>query len=139
LEKCFIPQPYFVGVKESSGMIMKQIVAYLVILLAISSLALTLTPGVYSQTENVKVVNYSYHFDSSGILVVAGEIQNNGPNIVSQVILSGTAQTSYGVEMLSGDIAWASNILPGQKAPFFMQIRSKPHQQRILGRRPRQH
>jgi hypothetical protein len=103
---------------------MRRIIAYLVLLIAISSLTLTLTPPVHGQTDNVKVVNYSYHFDPNGILVVAGEIQNNGPDILSQVILSGTAETSYGAEMISGDIAWASNILPGQKAPFFMQIRS---------------
>jgi hypothetical protein len=43
---------------------------------------------------------------------------------LSQVILSGTAETSYGAEMISGDIAWATNILPSQKAPFYIQIRS---------------
>jgi|YelNatPaOPRAMG01_1025707.scaffolds.fasta_scaffold21217_2 preprotein translocase subunit SecG len=103
---------------------MKKTLAYLALLLTISSLALTLAPTVHSQTDGAQVVNYSYHFNSQGMLVVAGEIQNTGQNILQSVIVSGTATDAYGDEMLSGDVVWASNILPGQKAPFFFQVRS---------------
>jgi hypothetical protein len=103
---------------------MKKIVTYIALLLTISALALTLAPTVHSQTDDVQIVNYTYHFDSQGMLVVAGEIKNNGQNILQSVIISGIATTAYGDEMISGDVAWASNILPGQKAPFFFPIRS---------------
>ena len=89
-----------------------------------STLTLSSTPGASSATEDVKIVNYTYRFDSSGILVVVGEVQNIGQNVINAVIISGTATPTYGSDVVSGDLAWANNLLPGEKAPFYIKFTS---------------
>ncbi|MCL5877593.1 MAG: FxLYD domain-containing protein [Candidatus Bathyarchaeota archaeon] len=103
---------------------MKKAIVCILLLLAISTLTLSFTPGALSATEDVKILNFTYRFDSAGILVVVGEVQNIGQNVISTVIISGTAIPSYGSEVISGDLVWANNLLPGEKAPFYMQFRS---------------
>ncbi len=103
---------------------MKKTIVYLLLLLAVSSIVLTAAPSVYGETENAKILNYSYHINSKGILTVDGEVQNIGSSIISQVIVSGTVTPSYGDAVVSGDLVWARNMLPGQKAPFQMEFRT---------------
>jgi hypothetical protein len=98
------------------------------ILLAVSiiSLCLILIPNVFSQPENVNVLSWSWYPDPYyGDLVVVGEVQNTGPNVIDYITVTGivytpddTAQASYYARAL-GD-----QILPQQKAPF--QIRFTP-------------
>jgi len=101
---------------------MRKTIVYLLLIVAVCSLTLTLTPTVSSQKENVTILNYSYHLDSSGILVAVGEVQNTGSTAISSIIISGTATPTYGDEVVSGDLAWANNLLPGQKAPFLIEF-----------------
>ena len=103
---------------------MKKGIVCILLLLAVSTLTLSSTPGASSATEDVKILNYTYRFDSTGILVVVGEVQNIGQNVIGTVIISGTATPTYGSDVVSGDLAWANNLLPGEKAPFYMQLRS---------------
>jgi preprotein translocase subunit SecG len=91
---------------------------------AICFLILSITPLGSSQKENVTIVNYSYHIDSSGVLVAVGEVQNTGSTIISQIIMSGTAIPTFGDEVVSGDLVWATNMLPGQKAPFLIEFKT---------------
>ncbi len=103
---------------------MRKTIMYLLLIIAVCSITLTLTPLVSSQKENIKILNYSYHIDSSGILVAVGEVQNTGSTALSQIIISGTATPTYGAEVVSGDLAWANNLLPGQKAPFLIEFKT---------------
>ena len=96
---------------------------YLFIALLLLSLGLTLIPNVFSQTQNIKVLSYSYYVDNSGILDVVGEIQNVGSNTVDPVYLTGSVYSSSGVD-LSDSYAkvWVSYLAPQQKAPFYMEF-----------------
>jgi len=100
---------------------MKKTSIGLLVLLAICSLSLTLTPAAISQSAptNVKVVSYSYYFDTTGFLVVVGEVQNVGTDPVRIVTLSGIATSSDGAEVTSNINAFVVDLLPGQKAPFY--------------------
>ena len=103
---------------------MRKTIMYLLLIFAVISITLTLTPIVSSQKENIKILNYSYHIDSSGILVAVGEVQNTGSTAISSIIISGTATPTYGTEVISGDLVWANNLLPGQKAPFLIEFKT---------------
>src|SRR3972149_1392957 len=103
---------------------MRKTIVYLLLIIAVCSLSLSLTPIASSQKENIKLLNYSYHLDSSGILVAVGEVQNIGSTVISQIIMSGTATPTYGTEVISGDLVWANNLLPGQKAPFLIEFKT---------------
>ena len=99
---------------------MRKSIIYTVVLLTLFSLCFTLIPQVHSQTANVKVVTYSWYIDNAGLLDVVGEIQNVGTSIISSVILSGTAITTTGNQQTSNTMAYVKNMLPNQKAPFYM-------------------
>jgi hypothetical protein len=103
---------------------MKKISVCLLVLLAVCSLSLTLVPGAFSQseTQNVKIVDYSYYIDSLGYLAVVGEIQNIGTNTIATVVLTGVATTSDGLAQNSITQAWVSNLISQQKAPFYMDF-----------------
>jgi flagellar basal body-associated protein FliL len=91
--------------------------------LALVSLALALIPAVFSQPENIKVLNYTYYVDNQGILDVVGQVQNVGPNTVDPVYLTGSISSSSG-EVLSQSFCkvWVAYLTPQQKAPFYMEF-----------------
>ena len=90
-------------------------------------LVLVIVPKTYSQTADVKVVNYSYYVDPEGYLDVVGLVQNVGPNTISSVSLTGTIVGTGGADAGdSGTQVWVSDLLPQQKAPFYMEFIS-PH------------
>ncbi len=101
---------------------MKKLVACLVVLLAVSCLTLTLSGNVSGQTEDVKILSYSYYYDNLGNIVVVGEIQNNGANIIDNVTVVGSLTVTDGDQATSGCLASATNILPGQKSSFYMEF-----------------
>ena len=100
----------------------KSLAVGLLIILTISSLSLILIPGAHSQVESVKILNYSYYVDSAGFLDVVGEIQNIGANTVNPVVLTGTATTLEGEQNPSYTRAWVVDLVPQQKAPFYMEF-----------------
>jgi hypothetical protein len=99
---------------------MRKSIIYTFVFLTLFSLCFILIPQVHSQTTNVKVVTYSWYIDNAGLLDVVGEIQNIGTSIVSSVILSGTAITTTGNQQTSNTMAYVKDMLPNQKAPFYM-------------------
>lgn len=103
---------------------MKKISACLLVLLAVCSLSLTLVPITLSQseTQNVRIVDYSYYIDSLGYLAVVGEIQNTGTDTIASALLTGVATTSDGLQQNSFTQAWVSDLTPQQKAPFYMDF-----------------
>ncbi len=73
------------------GTLMKKSIVCLLIAVTLLSLSLPLVPNSLAQTENVQVLSYSYHIDAeNNLLVVYGEVQNQGSSIVSNVVLSGS-------------------------------------------------
>lgn len=92
--------------------------------LTLASLGLTLVPHVSSQPDNIKILSYSYYFDSIPFLDVVGEVQNVGPNTIDTVVLSGTIYTTDGqaVAYSYPTTVFVKNLLPQQKAPFYMEF-----------------
>ncbi len=99
---------------------MKKIIAYILIFLTACSMSAILVPSAHSQTDNVKIVSYSYYLDSSYFLNVVGEVQNVGTNTVDPVFLTGVVTTPGGQTQNSYTQVWVSDLVPGQKAPFDM-------------------
>jgi hypothetical protein len=107
---------------------MRKSLVCFIVLLVICSLNFTLIPTGISQTENVKILSYSWYIDLQGYLVVVGEIQNIGQNSLNQVIVHGTIYTSDGAPTESGAPAWVSQMVPNQKAPFYLVFFSSKNQ-----------
>jgi hypothetical protein len=102
---------------------MKKSIVCVLVVLTLVSLALTLVPTVFSQTQNVKIVNYTYYLDYSGILDVVGRVQNIGSNTVDPVALTGTIYASDGTSLSrSYCYVWVKYLLPQQYAPFYMEF-----------------
>ncbi|MCW3999071.1 MAG: FxLYD domain-containing protein [Candidatus Bathyarchaeota archaeon] len=104
---------------------MKKLTACLLVFFVAASLSITLVPNGASQASTVKIVSYSYYVDTLGYLDVVGEIQNNGPNTLDQVVVSGTVTTTDGQELTSSIKAWGFQLKPGQKAPFYLEFHSQ--------------
>ena len=89
------------------------------------ALCMTLIPHVFSQPENIRVLSYSWYIDiSSGdYVVVVGEVQNVGPNIIDYVKVIGTFYASDGTPLAGDSVrSLTTQILPQQKAPFYMIV-----------------
>jgi hypothetical protein len=102
---------------------MKKTILTSILLLTVLSFSLALVPSARSATSDIKVVDFSYYLDDSGILWVVGEVQNQGQQIIRYVLLSATATQGDGtvVDPAAGQ-AWAKYLLPNQKAPFAFPI-----------------
>ena len=102
---------------------MKKRVVSLSILLVLASLSLVLVPGASSKTEDIKVLSYTWYSGSYGSIIAAGEVQNVGSSTISKVILGGTIFSADGVaEAYSVAQVGVINLVPQQKAPFYMQF-----------------
>jgi hypothetical protein len=101
---------------------MKKTLSCFLILLVISSLTLTLIPSVSSQTENIKILNYSCYVDYLGILNVVGEVQNTGSTVIDNITVAGLVTVPDGSQAEAGNGVWGNNLLPGQKAPFYIEF-----------------
>jgi hypothetical protein len=96
------------------------------VLIAVSTtvLCLALIPNVLSQPENVTFLSYSdyeiYYF-TSPYLIVVGEAQNTGPNVIDYIIVTGTFYAPDGTVYASSSAkAFITQILPQQKTPFYI-------------------
>ena len=78
------------------------------------------------QSENLKVLSYSWYIDSIGGFDVVGEVQNLGSTVLNPVVLSGTVFTPDGVAQAQSNpsVVYVNYMLPQQKAPFLMEFRS---------------
>ena len=102
---------------------MRKGTVYLFIVLTLLSLGSTLFPSAFSQTENIKILNYSYYIDNLGYLDVVGEVQNVGSNTVDPVFLTGSVYSSSGADLSDSFCkVWVSYLVPQQKAPFYMEF-----------------
>jgi hypothetical protein len=104
---------------------MRKAAVCLFVILSLLSSGLTFLPMGYSQTQNVKVINYSYYFDTEGYLDAVGLVQNVGTNTVNPIILTGEVYAPNGEPASSSYCqVWASYLTPGQEAPFYMEFPS---------------
>ncbi|MGD0450952.1 MAG: FxLYD domain-containing protein [Candidatus Bathyarchaeia archaeon] len=102
---------------------MEKRVMCILIAIVIVSLTFSSIPRILGQTEDIKVTNYSYYVDSSGVLDVTGEIQNVGVNTIASVDLRGSIFDENGLDVSdSFTTAWVAYIVPQQKAPFMMEF-----------------
>jgi hypothetical protein len=103
---------------------MKKRVINILVLVSIISLFFTFIPNVFSQTENVEVLSYSYYpvvISDTPFIYVVGEVQNVGPNIIEQIYLGAEIYTKDGKDQaVSYTWVYPRYILPQQKAPFAM-------------------
>jgi hypothetical protein len=103
----------------------KKVLLTIFVIFALFSLTLMLVPEVRSQTQSVKIVSYTYYIDSLGYLVVVGEVQNDGPNTIASVVVTGVVSSTDGSQSSSYAQVWGQNLLPQQKAPFYMEFTSE--------------
>lgn len=93
--------------------------------LLLLSLGLTSVPKVHSQTQDAKILDYTYYIDPEGMLDVIGEVQNVGSSVLSSVTVAGAIYSAKtgGTDLdNSYDYAWVTNLLPNQKAPFYLEF-----------------
>lgn len=99
---------------------MKKNAILVLVALSITALALTLIPNVFSQPENVTVLSYNYYM-SGDYLIVVGEAQNTGPNVIDYIVVTGTFYAPDGTLFMSNaNKAFITQILPQQKTPFYI-------------------
>jgi len=100
---------------------LRRTVVVSVFFLVMISLFLNIVPSVCCQSENVKVLSYSWYISSLNTFVVVGEVQNVGPNNIEYIALSGLlTSTDEEDQAWSTTTVYANEILPQQKAPFVM-------------------
>ena len=98
----------------------KSVVGFLVFVIIIS-LFFTFIPTGLSQPENVEVLSYNWFIIDIGYVVVAGEVQNVGPNYIDNITLGGVIYTKDGEDQaVSYTRVYSDQILPQQKAPFLI-------------------
>jgi hypothetical protein len=101
---------------------MKKTLTCLLILFVTSSLILTFTPNASCSVSDVAILDsYTFYEDSLGYLVVIGEVQNVGSSVIANVSLTGSITTDT-TTASGGCIVWGYYLLPGQKAPFYMEF-----------------
>ena len=96
--------------------------------LILAAFAVLPPPYVKAQASQAEVLTYSSYINNStsgvlaanqGDLVVVGEVQNVGSNIIQNVTVGGTAYSSSGQTLASASgQAYVYEMTPGQKAPF---------------------
>ena len=106
----------------------KKVIVFVIAVLIFATLAVLPLPHVKAQASQAKVLTYSWYINNStkailaqnqGDLVVVGEIQNVGSNIIQNVTISGAAINSNGTTLASAEgQAFVFEMAPNQKAPF---------------------
>lgn len=102
---------------------MRKSMVHFFFLLSILSLGLTLLPCAFSSAEDIEILSYSWYIDTSGYLVVVGEVQNVGSNTIESVYLTGIVYNTDGMtQAYSSSLACVTYLIPQQRAPFYMQF-----------------
>jgi hypothetical protein len=86
---------------------------------------------VKAESSDANILSYSWYVAPAnnviaqypGDLAVVGEVQNTGSSNLGYVIVSGTAFDSNGTFLASAQTtAFGTDILPGQKEPFYIDL-----------------
>ena len=111
---------------------MKKITTIVIIaILVLAAFSLLSTRSVKASTSEATVLSYSRYVAPSntvlasepGDLIVVGEVENVGSNIIGNVTIQGTAFSSTETELAqTATQAFVYDTLPGQKAPFYLDF-----------------
>ena len=111
---------------------MKKSIIYFSIVLLVVSLGLTLVPHTFGQTgqntfgqieQNIKILNYSYYFDTDGYLEVVGQVQNVGNNTLNPVYLTGSVLSASDTDLSDSNCRLlVTDLIPQEIAPFNMEF-----------------
>ncbi len=112
---------------------MKKTAVFTLVMVCIACLSLTLIPKGYGQSDNIKVLSYSWYTGPAtsptpnayyqGDFIVVGEIQNQGTTIADHVTLRGIVYLTNGTGVAESlTTAFVEEMLPQQKAPFYMDF-----------------
>lgn len=105
---------------------MRKSTLYSSILLALMLFGFGLVRDARSQSDNLKVSNYSWYIDSVGGFDVVGEVQNVGSSTLNPVVIGGIVYTPDGTAQVWSNpcVVYVNYMLPQQKAPFLMEFPS---------------
>ena len=106
------------------------ITAVFLVILAIGAFGVIAAPKVNAQSQDIKILSYSTYFapadsytSNRGDLVVVGEIQNTGSQIIDLPYLYAVAYTNNGTAVAQVDnTAFVKSMFPGTTAPFYMDF-----------------
>lgn len=105
---------------------MKSLTPLLIILVVAASFAVTFLPQTQAAPSDAKILgNYTCYTDNLGYLVVIGEVQNTGNSVLKNIGVAGSLTEADGTYDTSATYAWGDYILPGQKAPFYLEFQSQ--------------
>ena len=108
----------------------KKIAAILIVVLSLASICLVLAPKAKADSSDIKILSYSWYIapadtgiTSKGDLIVVGEIQNNGSQIIDRPWVRAIAYDANGTALASVyNSAFVKDILPQQKAAFYLDF-----------------
>jgi len=109
----------------------KTIGVIILAVLALAAFSTLISLGVRADSSEAKVLSYNWYVAPSntvlaeyvGDLVVVGEVQNVGSNVISYLDVTGVAYNSSGTALNSNEVqVFGNNLLPGQKAPFYIDF-----------------
>ena len=110
---------------------MKKILAVIIIAALVLAAFTLLAGNVKADTSEATVVTYSQYVAPStstlasapGDLIVVGELRNIGANIIGNVTVQGSALSANGQTLaVTSSQAFTYYMLPGQKAPFYLDF-----------------
>ena len=111
---------------------MKKILAFVIlVVLALASFNVLSLPNVRAQTNEAQVLSYSWYIAPSTTttaeyindLIAVGEVQNTGSTAIGAIWVTGQAYDSNGTVLASTEAqAMATNLVPNQKAPFYLDF-----------------
>ncbi|MFB3890189.1 MAG: FxLYD domain-containing protein [Candidatus Bathyarchaeia archaeon] len=107
---------------------MNKTITALLLALTLTAFCVASVPNAKAAPEDIKVLSYSWYVSPStgynpGDLIVVGEVQNTGTNVVDYVTIQGVAYTADGQGQAAAySVAYVDHMLPQQKAPFYMDF-----------------
>jgi hypothetical protein len=113
------------------GNLKKTIVVVILAVLTLAAFSMLSGPSVRANTSEANILSYSWYVAPSstviaaevGDLIVVGEVQNVGSNVIGNVTIEGTALSSTGQTLANtSSPAFVYHMLPGQKAPFYLDF-----------------
>ena len=120
---------------------MKKIVAFVIIAALVLAAFTVLAGNVKAESSETIVLTYSRYIAPStstlasapGDLIVVGELQNIGPNIIENMTVQGTAIGANGQTLaVTTSIAFVYYMAPGQRAPFYLDFTAQSSQTQDL-------
>lgn len=118
----------------------KKVALVIVAVLVLASFAM-LAGNAKAESSETVVLDYSRYIapststlaSATGDLIVVGEIQNIGANIIENMTVQGTALGANGQTLaVTTSIAFVYYMAPGQKAPFYLDFTAQSSQTQDL-------